>query len=74
MEGFAPDLVLRLNVDLATALARKPDHRPSSLATKIEQVPLLTFGAAPIVDLDATRPLAEVIAQAQAAIAPVLDR
>ena len=74
MADHAPDLVIRLNVDLATALARKPDHRPSSLRTKIEHVPRLTFNGAPIVDLDATRPLDEVIAAAKAAIAPVLDR
>lgn len=72
MERFRPDLVIRLNVDLATALARKPDHRPSSLKTKVEDVPRLTFNGAPIVDIDATRPLDEVIAQAKAAIARVL--
>lgn len=74
MERFTPDLVLRLNVDLATALARKPDHRPASLATKITDVPRLAFNGAPIVDLDATRPLDEVIAGGKAAIAAVLRR
>ena len=74
MEGFAPDLVIRLNVDLATALARKPDHRPSSLQLKIEHVPRLTFNGAPIVDIDATQPLALVIARAEAAITGVLAR
>lgn len=74
MEQFTPDLVLRLNVDLETALKRKPDHRPASLRTKIEDVPRLSFNGAPIVDLDATRPLDEVIAQAKAAIETVLPR
>lgn len=74
MEGFPPDLVIRLNVDLATALARKPDHRASSLKIKIDDVPRLTFGSAPIVDIDATRPLDEVIARAKAAVAGVFDR
>ena len=74
MERFAPDLVLRLNVDLATALARKPDHRPSSLRTKIDDVPRLSFNGAPIVDLDATRPLDEVIAHGKAAIEAALRR
>lgn len=72
MEQFRPDLVIRLNVDLATALARKPDHRPSSLQIKVADVPRLTFNGAPIVDLDATQPLDEVIEQAKAAIRPVL--
>lgn len=73
MEGFAPDLVIRLNVDLPTALARKPDHRPSSLATKIADVPRLTFGAARIVDLDSTQPLERVIEQAKDAIRTALN-
>ncbi|KQS04800.1 nucleoside triphosphate hydrolase [Sphingomonas sp. Leaf357] len=73
MEAYRPTLVIRLNVDLATALARKPDHRPSSLKTKIEDVPRLTFDGAPIVDLDSTRPLEEVIADAKAAILRVLN-
>lgn len=72
MAAHRPDLVIRLNVDLATALARKPDHRPSSLARKIHDMPLLTFGGAPVLDLDATRPLDEVIDRAKAAIAPLL--
>lgn len=72
MEAYRPTLVIRLNVDLATALARKPDHRPSSLKTKIEDVPRLTFNGAPIVDLDSTRPLDEVIEQAKAAILRIL--
>lgn len=72
MAAHRPDLVIRLNVDLATALARKPDHRPSTLARKIHDVPLLSFEGAPILDLDATRPLDEVIAEAKNAIAPLL--
>ena len=74
MEGYPPDIVIRLNVDLATAMARKPDHRPASLAAKIHDVPRLTFNGARIVDLDATQPLDGVIEQAKAAIAAVLRR
>ena len=72
MEAYRPTLVLRLNVDLATALARKPDHRPSSLKTKVEDVPRLTFNGASIVDLDSAEPLDIVIADAKAAIRRVL--
>ena len=72
MEQFRPELVIRLNVDLATALARKPDHRPSSLQTKVADVPRLTFNGAPILDLDSTKPLDQVIEQAKAAIRPIL--
>lgn len=69
-----PDLVIRLNVSLDVAVARKPDHRLSSLARKIADVPLLTFEGAPIVEIDAEQPLAEVLMLAKAAIEERLDR
>jgi thymidylate kinase len=72
MASYRPDLVVRLNVDLATAVARKPDHGVSSLATKVEAVPRLTFNGAPIVDIDSTLPLAEVLARAKQAVADAL--
>ena len=68
MVANKPDLVLRLNVSLDVAMARKPDHRASSLARKVADVPRLTFEGAPIVEIDAELPLAEVLAQAKAAI------
>lgn len=68
MVANRPDLVLRLNVPLDVAVARKPDHRVSSLRRKIADVPNLTFEGAPIVELDARQPLEQVLAQAQAAI------
>lgn len=72
MVANRPDLVLRLNVSLEVALARKPDHRPSSLARKVADVPHLQFEGAPIVDIDAEQPLADVLAQAKAAITRTL--
>ena len=69
MVAHRPDLVLRLNVSLDVAVARKPDHRLSSLARKIADVPRLTFEGAPIVEIDAEQPLEQVLAQARAAIA-----
>lgn len=60
MAGFRPDIVLRLNVDLATAHARKPDHRLESLRDKVAVTPRLRFGGATIVDLDGRAPLAQV--------------
>ena len=74
MEQTVPDLVIQLNVDLETAVARKPDHRYSSLKAKIEAVPRLSFNGAPIVDIDATLPLDRVLAQAKAAVTAALDR
>lgn len=69
MVSHRPDLVIRLKVDLATAIARKPDHRASSLAIKIGDLGSLHFEGAPILDIDATRPLDQVIDQARRAIA-----
>lgn len=72
MATFRPDIVLRLNVDLQTALARKPDHRPDALKQKVADVPRLTFNGAPIVELDATQPLEQVLETARTHVAAVL--
>ncbi|MFT2256768.1 thymidylate kinase [Escherichia coli] len=69
MAGQKPDLVLKLNVSLAVACARKPDHRKAALEKKIAVTPLLTFEGADIVDLDADRPIEEVLLAAEKAIA-----
>jgi thymidylate kinase len=69
MASFRPDLVIRLNVDLETAFARKPDHRWESLKQKVEATPKLQFGGAPIVDIDSQLPLDTVLETARQAIA-----
>ncbi|EGT3572879.1 thymidylate kinase [Citrobacter amalonaticus] len=68
MASHKPDLVIKLNVDLDVACARKPDHRREALAKKIAITPQLTFGGAPLVDIDANQPLGDVLADAQKAI------
>ena len=72
MTSDRPDLVLRLNVDLETAFARKPDHSRESLARKLAATPLLKFNGAPIVDIDATQPLDDVVAAAKEAVSRML--
>ncbi len=72
MVGHRPDLVIRLTVDLPTAIARKPDHRATSLQTKISDLARLTFAGAPIVDIDSTAPLDQVLDAAKQAIRDVL--
>ena len=67
-----PDLVIRLNVDVETACARKPDHDPESLRQKVAVTPQLKFHDAPIIDLDSRAPYAEMRAAALAAIDGVL--
>ena len=68
MAEHRPTLVIRLNVDLPTALARKPDHDPALIARKIAVTPQLRFLEAPIVDLDACAPYAQVRQQALDAV------
>jgi thymidylate kinase len=72
MTRYRPDLVIRLNVDLDTAYARKPDHRREALARKIEIVHQFTFNGAPIVEVDAQQPLEKVVADATSAVSQLL--
>lgn len=72
MVSHAPSLVIRLNVDLETAFARKPDHRYASLKAKIEAVPKLTYGPARIVELDSCEPVETVIARAEVEVRALL--
>jgi thymidylate kinase len=73
MTSYRPDLVLRLNVDLDTACARKPDHLRDALQRKIEITPQLTFGGAAIAEIDASQPLLMVLAAAKEAVAHILS-
>ncbi len=54
MAAEVPSLVLRLNIDADTALARKPEHDRELVEAKIAVTPRLRFGGARIVDIDAT--------------------
>ena len=74
MSEYVPDLVIRLNIDLETALLRKPDHRYESLQRKISDVPRLTFNGAPVLELDSTEPLETVLEKARIAISDVLKQ
>lgn len=68
MASHKPDLVIKLNVDLDVACARKPDHKRESLERKIAITPQLTFGGAQLVDIDANQPLEKVLIDAEKAI------
>lgn len=73
MTSYRPDLVIRLNVDIDTAFARKPDHRREALERKINITPQFTFGGANIAEIDATQALPEVLAAARAAVAAMME-
>ena len=64
--------MIRLNVDLDTACARKPDHRREALERKIAITPQLTLNGAPIVEVDATQSLDKVLSAAKAAVSATL--
>lgn len=68
MASYKPDLVIKLNVDLDVACARKPDHKREALARKIAITPQLTFNGAELIDIDANKPLDEVLSDAENAV------
>lgn len=68
MAAQKPALVIRLNIDVNTAHARKPDHSIDELVDKISVMPRLQFNGARIVELDARAPYAQVLEQALQAI------
>ena len=67
---FVPDLVVRLNIDEATALVRRPELDPAYLRRRIELVSVLSFEESlfGVVEIDATRPEHEVHTEAMSAI------
>lgn len=73
MANHKPDLVIKLNVDLDVACARKPDHRREALAKKIAITPQLTFDGSQLVDIDANKPLNEVLIDAEKAITSFME-
>jgi hypothetical protein len=73
MASHVPALVIRLNIDAETAHARKPDHRLETLREKVRLIPGLTFNGAPMLDLDARHPYAQVKDAALRAAAAALD-
>lgn len=69
MTSYKPDLVLKLNVDIDVACARKPDHRRESLAKKVAVTSQLTFPGSLVVDIDVNQPLDRVLSLAERAVA-----
>lgn len=74
MTRHTPDLVIRLNVDIDTAMSRKPDHNRQNITRKIKSISQLTFNHAPIVDINTTEPLEDVLKQAREAITNILKK
>ncbi len=72
MTANVPDLVIRLNVDVETACARKPDHPRELLQRKIEVTPLFKFNGAPIIEIDSLQPLEQVLLQTKQRVSEFL--
>lgn len=76
MASHVPALVIRLNIDAATAHTRKPDHKLSILQDKVAIIPKLDFNGADILDLDGCasyeQTLKTALSAASAAINPPL--
>lgn len=65
--AWRPALVIRLDVDVATAQARKPDHALEELRDKIDVMARLDYHGATMVVIDARAPYAQVLAAAERA-------
>lgn len=72
MAAYAPTLVIRLTIDVDTAMARKPDHDRSLIAMKVASLPMITFNNAPMLELDAAMDYAEELSRAKSAVDAVL--
>jgi hypothetical protein len=72
MAQYRPTLILRLNIDLPTAVQRAGDHEADLLAQKVAATPKLTFNGALVVEIDARQPYDQVLAAAKKAIDAVL--
>ncbi|MGD9583661.1 MAG: hypothetical protein AB7V26_08375 [Lysobacterales bacterium] len=72
MASHVPALVIRLNIDAATAHARKPDHKLTMLQDKVRVIPGLHFNGARTLELDATDPYPQVLARARQAVEAIV--
>ncbi|RJT45096.1 hypothetical protein [Rahnella woolbedingensis] len=73
MELLCPELIIRLDIDIATAIARKPDHSYPELKDKIGIMTQLNYNGSRIIDLDARAPYDEVLKKALEAVVPLVS-
>ncbi len=74
MASHLPALVIRLNIDAATAHSRKPDHKLSILQDKVVIIPKLHFNGADILDLDGRAPYQQSLKTALSAANTAIGR
>jgi hypothetical protein len=73
MANHIPALVIRLNIDAATAHSRKPDHKLSILQDKVAIIPELDFNGADILDLDGCASYEQTLETALSAVSAAID-
>ncbi|WP_053141009.1 hypothetical protein [Erwinia billingiae] len=71
MALIRPQLILRLDIDVNTAYARKPDHSYEELEDKISAMVRIQYNGSRIIELDARAPYDEVLAKALDSITAV---
>jgi hypothetical protein len=71
MAEIRPALVIKLDIDLATAQGRKPDHGTAELNDKIAVMRRLQYNGAPLYKLDTRAPYADVLQKALRAITSI---
>ncbi len=71
MALIRPQLILRLDIDVDTAYARKPDHSYEELEDKISAMVRIQYNGSRIIELDARAPYDEVLAKALDSITAV---
>ncbi len=73
MVACRPTVVIRLNIDVETALQRKPDHEVELLRQKVAATSMIRFNGATIVDVDACQPYEQVRAEVMQIIQRVIQ-
>ena len=71
MAQYRPELIIRLGIDIETAISRKPDHDYAELQDKIGVMSTIGYNGTKILEIDSRAPYSEVLEQAQKAVSLV---
>ncbi|HGT4635011.1 TPA: hypothetical protein ACM3HF_002047 [Escherichia coli] len=69
MAQYRPELIIRLGIDIDTAISRKPDY--AELQDKIGVMSTIGYNGTKILEIDSRAPYSEVLEQAQKAVSLV---
>ena len=57
MAQYRPELIIRLGIDIETAISRKPDHDYAELQDKIGVMSTIGYNGTKILEIDSRAPL-----------------